>query len=454
MEGKVSSKALLGIILVEGFVTVSIEILTIRQLMPIIGSSVIITSIIIGIFFLALAYGYRDGSKYIPNFKRILIRNFLASAGLIGIGMAYPVVNLFFHICYSYLKFNNFVTLIAYLLLVTTPIIYLLAQTVPVIMDLTPKRGTVGTASGRILHLSAIGSFLGSILTSILMLNYLGVAWSIFLNCLGLITITLILLLNKNLIKNTYAIILGIGLLASAYIININYEKHNFILSNNYANYNIINDSILVSNNSHSSRINTANKGFDYIEKIKQILFKDLHLINKDILILGAGGFTLSADNTHNFFTYIDIDKDVKKITEERFSKQINDKFIVYDARSFLNNNTHLYDAIVSDTFGDKTNIPEHLLTYEYFNLMRKSLKPDGVVIFNIIANPFLQDNYSKRIDNTIRAAFPACMVIPKKYNNQETNILYACRISTEQELKLPKEIYTDNLNQAVVDRL
>jgi hypothetical protein len=45
-------------------------------------------------------------------------------------------------------------------------------------------------------------------------------------------------------------------------------------------------------------------------------------------------------------------------------------------------------------------------------------------------------------------------MVIPKKYNNQETNILYACRISTEQELKLPKEIYTDNLNQAVVDRL
>lgn len=52
---------LYGILILEGFVTISVEILTIRQLIPFYGNSVIITSIIIGIFLLFLAFGYWRG---------------------------------------------------------------------------------------------------------------------------------------------------------------------------------------------------------------------------------------------------------------------------------------------------------------------------------------------------------------------------------------------------------
>ena len=77
-------------------------------------------------------------------------------------------------------------------------------------------------------------------------------------------------------------------------------------------------------NNSASSFINEQNKGAAYIELIKKILFNDLQLYNKDILVLGAGGFTLSAENTYgNHFTYVDIDPKIKKVAAPKFIKQI-----------------------------------------------------------------------------------------------------------------------------------
>ena len=46
---------ILFIIFLEGFVSISVEILAIRQLIPMVGNSVIVTSLIIGIFLLFLA---------------------------------------------------------------------------------------------------------------------------------------------------------------------------------------------------------------------------------------------------------------------------------------------------------------------------------------------------------------------------------------------------------------
>ena len=51
------------IIFIEGFVSVAVEILTIRQLIPFAGSNVVVTSLIIGIFLLFLSIGYWRGGK-------------------------------------------------------------------------------------------------------------------------------------------------------------------------------------------------------------------------------------------------------------------------------------------------------------------------------------------------------------------------------------------------------
>ena len=79
-----------------------------------------------------------------------------------------------------------------------------------------------------------------------------------------------------------------------------------------------------------------------------------------------------------------------------------------------------------------------------YPSALSKALEPDGIAIFNIIANPWLQDAYSKRIDNTIRGAFANCMSSPENYGVKRTNIIYTCNKTSHA---YAADIYTDDLN-------
>lgn len=447
---------LYAIILIEGFVTISLEILTIRQLIPFAGSSVVVTSLIIGVFLLFLAYGYRKGGYYTVNYQQILLKNFSFSAIALGLGLSYFFIDSFFGFVEYYFNANVLVPLVIYLLAITAPIVYRLGQTVPITFNLFNKTERVGLLSGRILHLSTIGSFAGAVLTSLLLLNFLGVAWTVFINYACLVI--LILLLKNEIFPVKHLLLLGLAGVF-IFIINIQFEKKYFILTNNYANYRVVNirepeshqsAKLLQINDSPSSYLNEQAQGFPYVEKIKQILFKDLQLTNKNILVLGAGGFTLSATDTqNNHFTYVDIDPQIASVAKPHFIKTINGKVIADDARHYLHVLSEKYTAIVVDAFSNRMSIPAHLLTYESMLAVRRALEPNGVAIFNIIANPVLNDKYSKRIDNTIRAVFSSCMVAPLEYSQQLTNILYVCHQAGQE---IDKTVYNDNLTSSTLD--
>ena len=51
----------------------------IRQLIAFVGNSIIVTSLIIGVFLLCLAYGYRAGGRQCTALLAILRRNFFIS---------------------------------------------------------------------------------------------------------------------------------------------------------------------------------------------------------------------------------------------------------------------------------------------------------------------------------------------------------------------------------------
>ena len=97
------------------------------------------------------------------------------------------------------------------------------------------------------------------------------------------------------------------------FILNVNIEKTIFVLTNQYANYQLLtkpeeNQKELVINETFSSRLDKHLTGYPYIEKIKTILFHDLNIKDSTILVLGAGGFTLSAETAqHNYFIYVDM---------------------------------------------------------------------------------------------------------------------------------------------------
>jgi spermidine synthase len=237
----------------------------------------------------------------------------------------------------------------------------------------------------------------------------------------------------------------------------VSVEKLLFIQTNSYANYQILSggDSLtadtktFIINEAYSSRVNNEGKGFAYMEAIKKILFDDLHLRDADILVLGAGGFSLTANNSFdNRITYVDIDKQIKDVALPRFIKKLDNPFVADDARHFLKATNKQYAAIVIDVYTDLKAIPAHLVTAESMQAIHQHLSANGVAIFNVVSNPMLTDLYSKRIDNTIRAVFHHCMVQPLVYANRVTNLIYLCNINGIED----KKIYTDNLNRSTTD--
>lgn len=451
------SLVLFAIILLEGFVTISLEILTMRQLMPITGNSVVVTSLIIGVFLLFLAYGYRKGGSYEQNYSAILKKNFTLVAIGLGIGLSYFFIELFFSCVQRYVGHNVLIALAVYLLLITAPLVYLLGQTVPITFNLF-KQGDqhVGSLGGNVLHISTLGSFLGAVLTSLLLFNYLGVAWTVFIN---FSVLALLVLLLADYKQDGWRIIMLVTAGIIIYGANIKAEKNIFVLTNNYTNYRVIDNfkyppnrlgKLFDVNDSGSSFLDEKLKAFPYVESIKKILFEDLRLKNKQILVLGAGGFTLSAENDHqNTFTYVDIDPQIQTVAQKYFIANIRGKFIADDARHYLYDTKQYYDAVVSDVYSNGMSLPAHLLTREYFAGIQRVLTPNGVVIINLISHPMLNDAYSKRMDNTIRSVFANCMVMPKDYAEKLSNILYVCRNATNTDDRM---VYTDNLNRSTFD--
>lgn len=458
-----SQKAQLGwfslflIIFLEGFISISVEILTIRQMIPVIGNSVVVTSLIIGVFLLFLALGYYRGGYYRENYTQVLRRNFMLSAIFLGIGLSYLFIRLFFNYFIFNMTTNAMIGLIIYLFLITAPLIYFLGQTVPITTNLFKYEHHVGAISGKVLSLSTLGSFLGAILTAALLMNWFGVAWTLMINFLGLILV--ILSLTKFQASKLWFFIFIISLSYLVYVCNINFEKHVFVKTNDYNSYQVANPyvsadkrigKLLVVNDSPASFVDSQLKGFEYVERIKKILFEDLKLSNKDILVVGAGGFSLSAENTYgNRFVYNDIDKDILQVVEQHYLKKVNGKFIVDDARNYLKYTDHTYDVVVVDVYHHRNAVPFHLLTEEHFKNTRRVIRDGGYAVYNIIARPTLSDPYSKRVDNTLRSVFSSCMVMPMVYNNKQQNIIYICNVGGQDQDKV---VYTDDRNSSTAD--
>jgi predicted membrane-bound spermidine synthase len=445
------------IILIEGFASIAIEILAIRQLIPVAGSSVIVTSLIIGIFLLSLAFGYEKGGRVTQYLHRTLRRNFLLVAVWVGIGLSYFFINLYFYAVQHYVGAQIIYPLLSYLCLILAPAIYLLGQTLPITMNIVKQDQSAGKIAGNSLGLSTLGSFLGAVLTTVILMHYFGVAVTVFLIYALLALMALLLSQTNTALLNAVTISLFSGFFV--YYANIQIEKYSFSLTDNYANYQIYNsqnsklakgEKILIINETQSSFIDNNMQGFPYIKAAKKIILDDLNLRNEDILVLGAGGFTLSADvSDNNNYTYVDIDANIKKVIVPNFITTIKGKLVINDARTFLNTTEKKYKIILIDVYSDSKAIPAHLVTREFMQAVKSHLQPEGYALLNIIANPTFKDDYSRRLDNTIRAAFGSCTVAPIEYKNSATNIIYVCSNETS-----PKDqvVYVDNLNNSTTD--
>lgn len=435
------------IVFIEGFCSLGAEVIALRRLVPHIGSSIVVTAPTIGFFLLALALGYASGAKVAAHYHSVVARNFLIAAALAGLGLAGVTVDwLFLHLQ---------PVLIAYLVFIggiLCPLAWLLGQTVPILTNLI-KHERTGEASGMALYWSTLGSFLGSLSLSLLVMQWLGVSAAVFACALGLAFGTL-LLTRRDVRMGFFAL----STLALAAALNL---QHEVTADTAYAEYIVGPVDLAGQNNPRAFWVNKSVASLiddseppnytRYIRHLRQILLDDLGFKDREILVLGAGGFTLSHREPLNRYTYVDIDPAIREIAEKHFLREAaRGEFIADDARRFVATSERRFDAVVVDVYSSHTSIPSHLVTREFWAGTRRVLKPDGVLIANLILDGRLETPYARNLLATIDSVYGRCAVDVLHKGKAQANVEVTCFASSRAGRT---GIYVDEMNRADLDR-
>ena len=130
---------------------------------------------------------------------------------------------------------------------------------------------------------------------------------------------------------------------------------------------------------------------------------------NFSSFFIGGGSYSVPrsfADRGLTDITVAELDPAVTALAAGNFWFDPGSATVLHgDARRALADSARRYDVIVGDAFAD-TAVPQHLVTREFFELVRDRLTPDGTFLMNFI-------DYSDRLDvaaaliATLREVFP-----------------------------------------------
>jgi hypothetical protein len=486
-------------ILIEGYVVLAVELLAMRSLIPFVGSGTEVIALVISAVLLPLAIGYhRGGSCYerryqeykttggkkpLPSIRRILLQNLLTSLIILSAGLSYVIQEIFFGLQEMVgIQHHILQTSLFCLTFLVYPV-YLLAQTIPLLSNFFSSEH-LSHITGRMLFFSTVGSFGGSVLSTLVLMTTIGVHSTLLVTLFLLVAMIFLLTRKWYEADNAIAIIwfgLAVALNAEPVMQSL------FVVAD--TQYSLIkvhhgtvdmetglkNWKMISINRSTSSAYTQEGERPPYIEYIEQNLL-DLppmdSVVGKEladiehyttpplrVLVIGAGGFTLGMRDIQNHYTFVDIDPAVKTASEQYFLPKPlgkNKEFYALSARAFLRQNHEQYDVIVLDLYSNIMSIPQEAVTQDFFRAVKTHLKQGGVVAANAISSPDFRDKFSVRYYNSFASVFPHCsrQIIQKfhSWNNtrKRVNALY---LYFDRPDITDTTIYTDDLNPSSLDK-
>ena len=155
----------------------------------------------------------------------------------------------------------------------------------------------------------------------------------------------------------------------------------------------------------------------------------------KRVLMLGGGGYCVPKHILSEYegvsVDVVELDPGITQAARDYFYLEDNPNLAIFheDARTFLNRafyeKAEQYDAIFMDTFNSATVIPFQLATVEAGSRLRSLLKPDGVLVVNIIASVYgSKSGVFHGIYKAFSQSFGTMMIFPA--NAPEPKYAYA----------------------------
>jgi spermidine synthase len=445
-RGKASPAVFHAVIYIVAFVTgaivMSFEMLGSRYLNPYFGSGIYTWAALISTVLAALTAGYFLGG---------FIADRTVSAATLGtiVGVASVYLLVLPSFADAILRFVldtidnvRLGSLYAALAIMFPPVVLLGVYSPFAIRLVLRNTQRSGTVSGTVYGVSTAGSIAGTLGTTFFLIPTIGTrAITLWLGAVGMGSGLLLLALDRvHLSKKgvgstaalvAFAVLVLAGSCVSADdLIDENVRAQMLKLKDGpVAHLETEYNDLFVGKHGSLLSLSSTHKRYDYIESIIDLKDPDVMTLlysrimpvalaypqeTKRILMMGLGAGSLSTYLGRAMpdaqIDVVELDPGVIAAGKKYFGLRETDKvrFIESDGRVYLNRHKDTYDLILLDAFRE-LGVPFHMLTREFYALVKEHLAPGGAVASNVVANTKL---YLSTLV-TLHAVFPTVDVYP-----------------------------------------
>ncbi|MCB9758324.1 MAG: fused MFS/spermidine synthase [Alphaproteobacteria bacterium] len=448
------------LVFVSGMTVMAVEMTALRLLAPFFGTSLLVTTILIGSMMSFLSLGYWLGGRYgdrHPTLRALCTVTTAASALVLLIPFAgKPILQLAAATIRPLIEGQALAepqVAIATIVGGLLGILALIAMPVTLMGMVSPwavrlgvdNLDDAGKVAGNLYALSTFGSILGSFLPALLLLPALGVRNTFVVVGLSLLAVSVagivgrprgaaaaavafpLLLLPESVIRPMDGLVLETESLY--HFIQVVIEPYGKCKE---AYHLYLNEGVGV----HSVKCMdpTVETRGTWAYMAGAPLFRDDPLAPQDVLIIGLAGGTIARQLLEAFpdasVDGVEIDGEVVEVGKKYFDN--DDPRItpyVMDGRIFLQATDKRYDVVLMDAYRQPY-IPFHLTTVEFWTVVKDHLKPDGVVGINVASVRGVSKSLAQMIYKTMREVFPSVHYIDATTSN---DVLFATNQPTDK---------------------
>ncbi|MBT5925969.1 MAG: fused MFS/spermidine synthase [Verrucomicrobia bacterium] len=431
---------------INGGVILIVEILGAKMLSPFFGTSHFVWTAQITATLISLACGYYYGGWIAdkkPNLARLYYCMLCAALYL-----AFAVLALE-SVAYFFLKFKLAMGSILMALFLFFPPLTLLAVTIPFLARITTQTTqSVGIQVGRLSAISTVGSVLGTLLISYVLIPLAPNTYTmIMVVVLEIVLVASYFIIFEKGFKKTSGVLPGImaGLVICGISVRVESVKRPGIGKELYrknSNFGLMQvvDSPTGDIRYYLNDYLTQNI-FDPIEDKSLTVFTYMlhglthayHPTPEKVLCIGLGVGIVPMQLTEegSKLDVVEINPGVVEVGEKFFGLD-QSKFDLHleDGRYFLNASKETYDVVILDAFlGDSS--PSHLMSRECFESMSHRMKNDSVLVINAFGHfDEGEDFFMASLDKTLRSVFSSVRI----HDGTRGNVFFVA--SKKEDLK------------------
>ncbi len=387
-----------------GFGTMAGQMLALRALVPVVGHSVPVVALVFGGVLAGLAAGYAAGSRWPSGGGRTPAVCFAAAATLFATALWPPVAELLA----GRLRIEGGLgwwAVAAYAFGLPAPAMALAAYPVA-----AWAAGRGGRLAGRAFAWSTAGNVAGGLATGLVLQDWIGAGGAAMV-CVGALGAGgWVAARGAGAWRAWPAAAASFGVLAGG-----GWFAPPTDLRTAYGDYAVTSGAdgtwCVRGNGQRSSCEDGRGTGLGYLEAAEDA-FAAAGI--RDVLVLGAGGRTFGRGRGDLFDpVFVDVDAGMAAVADllarRAGAAPPPGRFVAMDARAYLRRlPPGSVEGVLLDAYTDFDAVPGHLLTVEFFALLRSRLAPDGVLAVNVLQRREAV-RYRAGFGRTVAAVFADC---------------------------------------------